>query len=62
MSPNEWVSLLAQFLLKKNMVHILVMSSPWERIHVGMDEMYDIAQQAKYRFLGVDEMYKICDG
>ena len=28
----------------------------------GMDEMYEIAQQFKYRFLGVSEMYKICDG
>ena len=27
-----------------------------------MDEMYEIAQQARYRFLGVSEMYKICDG
>ena len=27
-----------------------------------MDEMYEIAQQAKYRFFGVSEMYKICDG
>lgn len=27
-----------------------------------MDEMYEIAQQAKYRFLGVGEMYKIGDG
>ena len=34
----------------------------WYRIHVGMDEMYETAQQAKYRFLGIDEMYKICDG
>ena len=29
------------------------------RIHVGMDEMYEIAQQAKYRFLGVREMYAV---
>ena len=27
-----------------------------------MDEMYEIAQQAKYRFFRVSEMYKICDG
>ena len=27
-----------------------------------MYEMYETAQQAKYRFLGVDEMYKNCDG
>ena len=27
-----------------------------------MDEMYEIAQQAKYKILGIDEMYKICDG
>ena len=27
-----------------------------------MDEMYEIAQQANSRFLGVDKMYKICDG
>ena len=26
------------------------------------DEMYEIAYQTKYRFLGVDEMYKIRDG
>ena len=24
--------------------------------------MFEIAQQTKYRFLGVSEMYKICDG
>ena len=37
------------------------------RIHVGMDEMYEIAHQTKYRFLGsvkcrklvMDEMYEI---
>ena len=27
-----------------------------------MGEMYEIAQQAKYRFLGVSEMYKFCGG
>ena len=27
-----------------------------------MYEMYEIAQQAKYRLLGVDEMFKTCDG
>ena len=27
-----------------------------------MDEMFEIAQQTKYRFLGVSEMYKIWDG
>ena len=26
------------------------------------DEMYEIAQQAKYIFFRVSEMYKICDG
>ena len=31
------------------------------RIHVGMDEMYEVTQQAKYRFLGIDEVYKIGD-
>ena len=25
----------------------------WKRIHVGMDEMYEITQQAKYSFLWV---------
>ena len=29
---------------------------------LGMDEMYEIAQQAKYIFLGVSEMYQICNG
>ena len=29
------------------------------RIHVGMDEMYEIVNQAKYRFFRVDEMYKL---
>ena len=28
----------------------------WQRIHVGMDEMYEIAQQAKHRYLGIDEI------
>ena len=27
-----------------------------------MDEMYEIVEQAKYRYLGIDEMYKIGDG
>ena len=27
-----------------------------------MDEMYEIPQQAKYRVLGIDEVYKISDG
>ena len=27
-----------------------------------MHEMYEIGQQAKYRFLGVSEMHKIFDG
>ena len=27
-----------------------------------MFEVYEIAQQAKYRYLGIDEMYKIADG
>ena len=27
-----------------------------------MHEMYETAQQAKYRFFWVDEMYKICNG
>ena len=31
-------------------------------VFLGMDEIYEIAQQAKYRFLGVSEMYQICDG
>ena len=31
-------------------------------IHVGMDEMYESAQQAKHRFLGIVEEYKICNG
>ena len=29
------------------------------RIHVGMDEMYEIVHQALYRFLGIDEVYKL---
>ena len=29
------------------------------RIHVGMDEMYEIVDQAMYRFFGIDEMYKL---
>ena len=32
------------------------------RIYVGMDEMYEIFQLAKYRFLGIDEVYEIRDG
>ena len=28
-------------------------------IHVGMDEMYEIVDQATYRFFGIDEMYKL---
>ena len=39
----------------------------WFRIHVGMDEMYETAQQAKHRIFGIDkctrlvmnEMYEI---
>ena len=27
-----------------------------------MDEMYEIAQQAKYEILGINEMYKLRDG
>ena len=27
-----------------------------------MDEMYQIAKQAKCKCLGIDEMYKIADG
>ena len=27
-----------------------------------MDEMYEIVEQVKYRYLGNDEMYKIGDG
>ena len=34
----------------------------YEYCRIWLDEMCEIAQQAKYRFLGVDEMYKICDG
>ena len=34
----------------------------WLWIHVGMDEMYEIAQPDKYKHFGVSEMYKICDG
>ena len=30
-----------------------------QRIHVGMDEMYEIVHQAMYRFFGIDEMYKL---
>ena len=30
-----------------------------QRIHVGMDEMYEIFHQATYRFFGIDEMYKL---
>ena len=30
-----------------------------QRIHVGMDEMYEIVHQATYRFFGIDEMYKL---
>ena len=29
------------------------------RIHVGMDEMYEIVHQATYRFFEIDEMYKL---
>ena len=28
----------------------------WPRIHVGMDEMYETARQAKNRYLGIDEI------
>ena len=31
----------------------------WYRIHVGMDEMYETAQQAKHRIFGIDKVYKI---
>ena len=27
-----------------------------QQINVGMDEMYEIAQQAKHRYLGIDEI------
>ena len=30
-----------------------------QRIHVGMDEIYEIVYQATYRFFGIDEMYKL---
>ena len=30
-----------------------------QRIHVGMEEMYEIVHQATYRFFGIDEMYKL---
>ena len=33
-----------------------------QRIHVGMDEMYETAQKAKHKFCGIDEMQKICAG
>ena len=29
------------------------------RIHVGMDDKYEIVHQAMHRFFGVDEMYKL---
>ena len=29
------------------------------RIHVGMDEMYEIVHQTMYRLFGIDEMYKL---
>ena len=29
------------------------------RIHVGMDEMYEIVHQATYMFLGINEVYKL---
>ena len=31
----------------------------WQRIHVGMDEMYETVHQATYRFFEIDEMYKL---
>ena len=31
----------------------------WQWIHVGMDEMYEIVDQATYRDFGIDEMYKL---
>ena len=30
-----------------------------QRIHEGMDEMYEIVHQATYRFFGIDEVYKL---
>ena len=33
-----------------------------KRIHVELEDMYEIAQQAKYNFFGVDEMYRLCNG
>ena len=30
-----------------------------QRIHVGMDEMYEIVDQVTYRFFGIDELYKL---
>ena len=32
---------------------------PRQRIHVGMDVMYEIVHQAIYRFFAIDEMYKL---
>ena len=29
------------------------------RIHIGMDEMYEIVHQATYRFFGNDQMHKV---
>ena len=29
------------------------------RIHIGMDEMYEIVHQATYRFFGNDQMNKV---
>ena len=31
----------------------------WQRIHVGMDEMYETVHQATYMFFEIDEMYKL---
>ena len=47
---STWVSPLTQSLY----------SYIWgQRIHVGMNEMYEIADQATYRFFGIYEMYKL---
>ena len=29
----------------------------WQRIHVGMDEMYQVVYQATHRFFGIDETF-----
>ena len=61
------VALLLHFLTSEFNVDDVqkVISTGWSRFLVTdscrMEKMHGIAQQAKYRFVGIDEVYKIGD-